>query len=108
MIFESVLVSINALFPQLHKGKLDTANISLSIDWMNTMRKLRSIIEIEIKDRSLNRRHRLLQESFNDEKDIFIQLGARVVYIVTTIHIYILEILVSRGNEIRILCIFSV
>lgn len=82
MLFEAILVSITALFPQLHQGKLYTANISLSENWRKTMQKLRTIIDMEIKERTINRRYRLLQESFNDEKDVFIQVAARIVYIV--------------------------
>lgn len=76
------MLSINALFPYLQQGDINTLNLALIKTWKNTMKKLRTIIEVEINERTNNRRYNILQDSSNDEMDVFIQLAARVIFIV--------------------------
>ncbi|XP_005181014.2 serine/threonine-protein kinase ATM [Musca domestica] len=81
LLFKSILISLQALYPYIHQGDTNTINITLHNTWTKTIRKLKTLIEIEIKERKSS--HYQLSRSQHSDKslEVFVKMSALVMYL---------------------------
>lgn len=89
LLFEAILISLQALYPYINQGNVNTINIALCDTWPKTLKKLRTMVEMEVKERriSLYQQNRLQQ---NDKSlEVFIKMSTLIMYLVKRISIKI-------------------
>ncbi|XP_046801392.1 serine/threonine-protein kinase ATM isoform X1 [Lucilia cuprina] len=82
LLFLSVIISLQTLYPYIKQGKFNTINIVLCDTWPKTLRKIRTMVDMEIKERSKS----YYQQSRFQQNDkylkIFIKMSALVIYLI--------------------------
>uniref|UniRef100_A0A1B0BG36 Serine/threonine-protein kinase ATM n=1 Tax=Glossina palpalis gambiensis TaxID=67801 RepID=A0A1B0BG36_9MUSC len=81
MLFKSLLISLEILYPYIHLGDVNVIKITLNESWPKTLKKLKTLIEIEIKQRNTSHYYINRRQKQND-KGSFTKLAALAVYLV--------------------------
>ncbi|XP_037818798.1 serine/threonine-protein kinase ATM isoform X1 [Lucilia sericata] len=82
LLFQSVLISLQTLYPYIKQGNTNTINIVLCDTLPKTLRKIRTMVDMEIKERSKS----FYQQSRFQQNDrylkIFIKMSALIIYLI--------------------------
>lgn len=81
MLFKSLLISLEILYPYIHLGDVNVIKVTLNDSWPKTLRKLKTLIEIEIKQRNTSHYYINRSQKQNDVGS-FAKLAALAVYLV--------------------------
>lgn len=82
IFFESVLLSLHTLYPKLHSNDFSTFQVPMHESWAQTMQKLRTITQMEIRNNSTGR-NKVSQLSSDKFPENFIKMSALILYIVS-------------------------
>uniref|UniRef100_A0A1A9WKS3 Serine/threonine-protein kinase ATM n=1 Tax=Glossina brevipalpis TaxID=37001 RepID=A0A1A9WKS3_9MUSC len=81
MLFKSLLISIELLYPYIHLGDNNTINVTLDDSWPKTLKKLKTLIDIEIKQRYTS--HYYINRSQKQlHTGSFTKMAALIVYLI--------------------------
>ncbi|XP_013106382.2 serine/threonine-protein kinase ATM [Stomoxys calcitrans] len=82
ILFKSVLISLQTLYPYMQQGDTTTINITVDVSWSKTLRKLKTLVEMEIKERKSSQ-YQLSRSHQNDKSlEAFVKMSALVMYLV--------------------------
>ncbi|XP_036319926.1 serine/threonine-protein kinase ATM-like [Rhagoletis pomonella] len=76
----SMYSSIHAIYPHINTGNFKTMQISLKESWPKTLNKLKSIIDLEIRERKMGLQ-RPNQPGLENCMDHFVEMASVVVYV---------------------------
>lgn len=85
LLFNAILISLQTLYPYIQQGDTTTINITVDATWPKTLRKLKTLVEVEIKERKSS--HYQLSRSQHSDKSLeaFVKMSALVIYLVMMI-----------------------
>ncbi|KAH8396072.1 hypothetical protein KR222_002674 [Zaprionus bogoriensis] len=81
LFFESVLLSLHALYPKLRSHDFNTFQVPIHESWAQTLQKLKTIIHMEIRRNSTGR-SKSAQLSSDKFSEHFLKMSALILYIV--------------------------
>ncbi|XP_034478294.1 serine/threonine-protein kinase ATM-like [Drosophila innubila] len=81
ILFECVILSLHALYPKLNSQDFNTFQVPIHQSWPQTMQKLKTIIDMEIRKNSVGRSKltQLIGDKFSEK---FLKMSALIMYIV--------------------------
>lgn len=79
VFFNCITLSLRALYPKMNSHDFDTFRVPIDQTWRQTVLKLRTIVDMEIRKHFIGRGQSSALNLFSDK---FIQMAAIVVYIV--------------------------
>ncbi|KAM7347211.1 serine/threonine-protein kinase tefu isoform 2-T3 [Cochliomyia hominivorax] len=82
LLFQSILISLQALYPYVKQGNINTINIQLCDTWPKTLKKLRTMVEMEIKERSKSYYQQSRIQHNEKYLKIFVKMSALIIYLV--------------------------
>lgn len=83
VLFESILLSLHTLYPKLQSNNFTSFQVPIHESWPQTMQKLRTITQMEIRKNSTGR-NKVAQLSSDKFSQNFIKMTALIWYIVRT------------------------
>ncbi|XP_014097138.2 serine/threonine-protein kinase ATM [Bactrocera oleae] len=77
----SIYLSIHAIYPNINNGSFKTIKINIKDSWPKTLNKLKSIVELEIRERraTIQRAYQSEREKFMEN---FIEMASDIVYVI--------------------------
>ncbi|XP_065364298.1 serine/threonine-protein kinase ATM isoform X2 [Calliphora vicina] len=81
LLFQSVLISLQTLYPYIKQGNNNTINIVLCDTWPKTLKKLRTVVEMDIKERSKSYYQQSRLQQNDKYLKIFIKMSALIIYL---------------------------
>ncbi|KAH8264195.1 hypothetical protein KR038_004388 [Drosophila bunnanda] len=81
LFFQCVILSLRSLYPKLNMGDFNTLGVPVHETWSQTLMRLKTIVNMEIRKNSLPR-YKTAQLSNDKFSESFIKMSALVMYIV--------------------------
>uniref|UniRef100_A0A0K8UL82 Serine/threonine-protein kinase ATM n=1 Tax=Bactrocera latifrons TaxID=174628 RepID=A0A0K8UL82_BACLA len=77
----SVYLSVHAIYPNINNGSFKTLKINIKDSWPKTLNKLKSIVELEIRERraTIQRANQCGREKYMEN---FIEMASDIVYVI--------------------------
>lgn len=85
IFFDSIRLSLQTIYPKLKNHDFSTFRVPIDKDWQQTMLKLRTIVNMEIRKNFIGRSKASSVLNTDKFSDKFIKMAAIVVYIVNKI-----------------------
>lgn len=82
ILFECVILSLHALYPKLNCQDFNTFQVPTHSSWPQTMKKLKTIVDMEIRKISVGR-NKLTQLIGDKLSENFLKMSALIMYIVS-------------------------
>ncbi|XP_075154936.1 serine/threonine-protein kinase tefu [Haematobia irritans] len=82
LLFKSILVSLQNLYPYIQQGDTNTINITVDSSWNKTLRKLKTLIDMEIKERKSSHYHLSRSQQNDSSLEVFVKMSALVTYMI--------------------------
>ncbi|XP_011193336.2 serine/threonine-protein kinase ATM [Zeugodacus cucurbitae] len=81
IFFSSIYLSIHAIYPNINNGCFKTMKIKIKDSWKKTLNKLKSVVELEIRERKTTIQ-RSIQSGREKYLESFIDMASVIVYVI--------------------------